>query len=286
MRVSWPPAAELHPFYVRYTPWLERDALIHNQLLGALHGAVAGRYDAPCWTLAVLDDADQPALVAVRAPRRALHVSLGELDAIDALARALHARQAELPAVMGPADQARAFAAAWCALHADLIARVERQLVLYRCEAVTPPLGVPGQPRRSTIEDTALITRWAQAFERDTNLPLSSDVEPRMRQLCGASDVLIWEVDGVPVACAAVVRRAAQTASIGLVYTPPEQRRQGFAAAVTAALTAQLLHGGLTSTNLFTDAANATTNHIYPAIGYTRVIDYLDMAFVPRASQG
>ena len=43
MRVLWPPAAELHPFYARYAPWLERDALIHNQLLGALHGAVAGR---------------------------------------------------------------------------------------------------------------------------------------------------------------------------------------------------------------------------------------------------
>jgi predicted GNAT family acetyltransferase len=158
--------------------------------------------------------------------------------------------------------------------------RVERSLILYRCDALITPAPVPGQPRQSTEADAALITQWGRAFERDAGLPPSSDVEARMHQLCAAGDVWIWEVDGQPVACAAVVRRNADTASIGLVYTPRAHRRQGFGTAITAALTAQLLDREVAYTNLFADGANAATNHIYQAIGYTRVCDFVDIVFV------
>jgi predicted GNAT family acetyltransferase len=278
MRVSWAPAPELATFQAAVNPWLRAEELIHSQLIGVLAAAVAGRYDS-CWTLDVRDDADQLQLVALRTPPRPMILSLGSLDAIEALARDLHQRQTRLPGVVGPADAARAFTAAWQALHPGLRAAPRLPLILYRCDALIPPAPVPGAPRVSSAEDALLMIPWGRAFERDTRVQPGPDLEARMSYLCEAGELLIWEVDGLPVACAATVRRSDQTASIGFVYTTPQARKRGFGAAVTAALTHNLLSSGVAYTNLFTDADNPTTNHIYRAIGYTPVCDFIDMAF-------
>ena len=60
---------------------------------------------------------------------------------------------------------------------------------------------------------------------------------------------------------------------IGPVYTPPAQRRKGYASACTAAVTQYLLDGGRQFCFLFTDLANPTSNHIYQEIGYQPVVD-------------
>jgi predicted GNAT family acetyltransferase len=184
--------------------------------------------------------------------------------------------------VFGPAQSAAAFADAWCALDPDRRITDRSGLILYRCDASIPPAPVPGAARAARAEDALLMIPWARAFERDVGDPPAADTEARVSRLCEDGDLFIWEVDDVPVSMAAIVRRAAHTASIGYVYTPRAARRRGFAAAITADVTQRLLDAGLAYTNLFTAATNATTNHIYPAIGYTRVSDYLDVSFGAR----
>jgi predicted GNAT family acetyltransferase len=66
---------------------------------------------------------------------------------------------------------------------------------------------------------------------------------------------------------------------IGPVYTPPEHRRRGYGAAVTAVLTASALEAGATEVVLFTDLANPTSNSVYLRIGYRAVSDRLVLAF-------
>jgi predicted GNAT family acetyltransferase len=66
---------------------------------------------------------------------------------------------------------------------------------------------------------------------------------------------------------------------IGPVYTPPDLRGRGYASALTAELSAELLAGGRDYCFLYTDLANPTSNRIYQAIGYEFVCESAEYAF-------
>jgi len=77
---------------------------------------------------------------------------------------------------------------------------------------------------------------------------------------------------------AAISDPVAGAVRIGPVYTPPEQRRHGYA----SALVAQLSQGARSAGNrclLYTDLANPTSNAIYRAIGYRPVTEVLRYRF-------
>lgn len=63
------------------------------------------------------------------------------------------------------------------------------------------------------------------------------------------------------------------------MYTPPEHRRRGYGAAITAVLTASALEAGATEVVLFTDLANPTSNGVYRRIGFRAVSERLVLAF-------
>ena len=67
---------------------------------------------------------------------------------------------------------------------------------------------------------------------------------------------------------------------IGPVYTPPEFRGRGYASALTAHVSTEQLAAGRSFCFLYTDLANPTSNKIYVAIGYRRVCDSVQYAFV------
>jgi predicted GNAT family acetyltransferase len=63
---------------------------------------------------------------------------------------------------------------------------------------------------------------------------------------------------------------------IGPVYTPKEHRGRGIASAAVAEVSKLLLASGERAC-LFTDQANPTSNKIYEAIGYSRVVDMANL---------
>ena len=79
---------------------------------------------------------------------------------------------------------------------------------------------------------------------------------------------LLWEVDDEPVAQASARAVVAGMSRIGPVYTPPEHRNHGYAAAVTAAAARWALDQGARHVLLYTDLANPTTNRLYPRLGF------------------
>ncbi len=66
----------------------------------------------------------------------------------------------------------------------------------------------------------------------------------------------------------------AHSITINGVYTPPENRCQGYATALVAHLSQHLLDLGYKFVNLFTDLENPTSNSIYQKIGYHPVCDF------------
>jgi predicted GNAT family acetyltransferase len=63
------------------------------------------------------------------------------------------------------------------------------------------------------------------------------------------------------------------------VYTPPEHRGRGYAAAATAVVSRAALDAGAREVLLYTDLANPTSNRLYARLGYRPVEDRVVLTF-------
>jgi predicted GNAT family acetyltransferase len=150
-----------------------------------------------------------------------------------------------------------------------------------------PPAGVCGTARAVAPDDDAriaVLAAWRRAFSVELDHAGSSahTVAPDLvRTQAGSAGEMLWEVDGAPVAQAAARAVIAGMSRIGPVYTPPEHRGHGYAAAVTAAAARWALDHGARHVLLYTDLANPSTNRLYPRLGFRPRYDALELRFVP-----
>jgi hypothetical protein len=126
-----------------------------------------------------------------------------------------------------------------------------------------------------------VLEPWLVAFGADIDEPMASaDAARVVARTTTANDLAVWERDGALVSMAVVTRRTPWSSSIGLVYTPPELRRHGYASAVVAALSQRELAAGQRWCALLADLANPTSNSIYAAIGYEPRCDLRHIALI------
>lgn len=157
---------------------------------------------------------------------------------------------------------------------------VQNDLRLFELRELTPPRPAPGRLRPATQADYELCQRWSYRFLIDCKLPEATPgVLPERVMALEDERLFLWEVEGLPVACAAWSRPIQSSASIGFVYTPDEERSKGYASNVVAALSRGMLDGTLNLSarryvNLFTDLANPTSNSIYQKMGYRPIEDF------------
>lgn len=186
----------------------------------------------------------------------------------------------DLPGVSGDAPAVRAFAARW-ERRTGTIACVLMRQRLYRLESLEVGPLPSGGPRVAGASDRDLVREWFAVFEQESGA--GGTENPRLvDDRLSYGGVLLWEVAGEPVSLAARTRVVAGMTRIGPVYTPPDRRRRGYGAAVTAALTRSALDAGAGQVLLFTDLANPTSNGIYQRIGYRAVSDRLMLGFAER----
>ncbi|WP_069169292.1 GNAT family N-acetyltransferase [Streptomyces griseus] len=174
-----------------------------------------------------------------------------------------------LPGVDADRATAQALAARW-PRH-----RVDEELRLYRLGASVPPSPAPGgRPRTATTADRTLLVQWLLAFGEETGRPgdrAGRIVDDRIAY----GGLTLWEDGGVPVSMAGVSPRIAGTVRVSTVYTPPEHRGHGYAAAVTAEVSRAARGAGVREVLLFTDLADPTSNGVYRRIGCAPVSDRL-----------
>ena len=140
-----------------------------------------------------------------------------------------------------------------------------------------------GRLREAGAEDHELAHAWLDAFvEEATSGDSPEDAAGWLERNAADPDgrLVLWE-DGATVSLAACGGATPHGIRIGPVYTPPELRGRGYASALTAELTRQLLAGGRDFCFLFTDLANPTANSIYQRIGYRPVTDVERWKFAP-----
>jgi predicted GNAT family acetyltransferase len=75
-----------------------------------------------------------------------------------------------------------------------------------------------------------------------------------------------------------VTPAVAGTVRIGPVYTPPAQRRRGYAGSAVAAASRRALAQDAERCMLYTDLDNPTSNKIYAEVGYRRSADWEEIA--------
>jgi GNAT superfamily N-acetyltransferase len=278
------PHADAGGFARLAVPLLEPDPLRHTSVLTVLDSVCRGTFtpvvmltvhDGADLVAALLRTVDRPALVSGVPPHRAT-----------ALVDALVELGIDPGGAQGPREEAEAFAAAWAArTGADV--RIGMRMRLFALEELCPPAGVPGAARVVSPNDAAAIdvlATWRAAFDAELDHTWPHAHTPRhdvVRALRASVGELLWEVDGEPVAQAAARAVVAGMSRIGPVYTPPDHRGRGYAAAVTAAAARWALDRGARHVLLYTDLANPTTNRLYPRLGFRPRYDALELRFGP-----
>ena len=195
-----------------------------------------------------------------------------------ALARAL-ASTPSVEGALGPQESAWVFAAGIAAIR-GLTLRVEERLGLYEITSVNAVPEASGARRGASPEDAALLQRWSEAFDREANPGRPPPTPGHGVRAAQSGRYDVWVDQGEPVAYAARGRDVGGWISIGPVYTPPERRCRGYATALVAEMSRQVLADGRPGCTLFTDLHNPSSNRIYVRIGYCRVGTHVRLAIV------
>jgi hypothetical protein len=180
--------------------------------------------------------------------------------------------------VNGPTDLAASFAVVWRAVTGQR-AVVHDAIRLFRLGEIRPPAFLPpGSARPADDADVPLLIDWFTRFGEEVHGP-NVRVEENVRQRITSGSINLWcDEVGAPVSIAGHAVPAAGVARVGPVFTPADQRRRGYAGAITHAVSEQVLEKGLRAV-LFTDQANPTSNALYMRLGYVPVTDRLALDF-------
>jgi predicted GNAT family acetyltransferase len=191
----------------------------------------------------------------------------------------INERQFPLPGVTGPKVLALHFAE----LHRQQTGqanKIRMQMCAFELRQVNPLEYAPGSMRTAGSNDLALLKVWTHAFN-DEAMPsgVAPEVDMTVELRVQAGDLFVWEDGGRLVSMTMRTRPTLHGISVSMVYTPPKFRRRGYARALVARLTQQLLDSGYQFTGLFTDLNNPTSNKIYQEIGYRQVGDFVEIGF-------
>lgn len=174
----------------------------------------------------------------------------------------------EFPGITSEAGISEAFARAYAesrGLQFDHYMGLEA----YECPEVIPPAGVPGFLERANASHTDTVAAYLAAFSREAfgTRPGMSEVYKAAVSAIDSGGLSLWQVDGRAVSMARIAHRSPRHARINDVYTPPGERKKGYASAAVAAVCAACLREGLTPM-LYADSQNPNSNKVYRTIGF------------------
>ncbi|MCC3316912.1 GNAT family N-acetyltransferase [Nocardia africana] len=251
---------------------LAREPLRHTVIATMVRTRAAGAMTIEP-VFAMVCDGDAVLGVAMNTPGHGAYLGDIPAAALEKLAAALFGRDPATVAVEGEPHSASEFAMHWQRLSGTTFRR-QWTTRLYRLGELRIP-AVPGLARRAGESDIEVCVHLAERMRRE------EDIGPDPRAVpdrIAAGQWWLWEDEGVPVSVVAHQRRAYGWTRIGPVYTPPEFRRRGYAAAATAQVS-KVLRDSDSQVCLFADLANPTSNKIYQEIGYRPVADFPRFVF-------
>lgn len=273
---------EAASFLAKAQSALERQECVYGLMLGICLRLVRepNYYGSPPY-LATVESDDGLRVAAVMTPPYKLQIYSEddrETTGLVLVADALWQGKWPVPGVMAREPVAEAFASIW-RLKTGTSSRSGMRQGIYELRRVIHPKYPSGELRQADLEDIELVRQWVSGFHND----IFGKEHPERSVKAGEETVkqgkLFFWVDGEPKSMAGRTRPTPHGEAISFVYTPPSQRRKGYATAVVAQLSQRILDDGRQFCTLYTDLSNPTSNRIYQKIGYQKITDVVDIHF-------
>jgi uncharacterized protein len=256
--------------------FLRSEPVLHNLVLTLLDSRLNRHEPGRYW---VASQTGQVAGVVFQSPLKnsALLVPM-EPAAITALVDAIAASGVALPGVFGDAATAATFAGRWTD-QSKAAAFPVLGLRLYELAELKTIGPVEGRLRQATATDRNLALALLDAFSAEIDEP-QSDLERTVDEWLASEQIWLWQNgDATTIA---VSRKPVQgVVRVTSVYTPPANRRRGYAAACVYGLSRHFTEAGYRCV-LYTDLGNPVSNSVYRRIGYKVVAEATRYRFDPR----
>ncbi len=230
----------------------------------------------------VRDEPGEIRASALMTPPFALVVQSEPLSkpALEVLAVSLIAKKFCLPGVNGIAEVSDCFAEIW----QEKTGQAARRIVntrAYELQQVLPIDYPAGEMKIAEESDAQRAADMLNAMGEEVVLgPRKLYTAQSMLDIIRKRHVFFWVDGGEVVSITIATRPQIKGICVSGVFTPPALRRRGYARALVAEVTRELLSRDYAFTNLFTDLSNPTSNKIYQEVGYRQVCDYHQYEFV------
>lgn len=276
--------SDTQPFLEKALDELSKDETRNNLILGL---ALRLREDPHAYTdqtpliAIVSDEQEKIGAMAIMTPPFPMIVQSEPLNvaALESLADTLISGGWKLSGVNGVTDESDAFAQIWRKKTGHEV-RLLKTLRAYELRNVQDFDYPVGKMRVAEERDAQKSADMLSAMQEELKLEGSSSAtfEGALRNI-HLKRTFFWVVDGEVVSITMAVRPQIKGICISGVYTPPEHRQRGYARALVAQVSKEMLSRGFELTNLFTDLSNPSSNKIYQEIGYKPVCDYHQYSF-------
>ena len=213
-------------------PYLVSRPVEHNVVLTVLRRRIADPTQGRYWWI---DDQGTIVGFAMQSPL-SFHSGITPMTtlATRALVDAMSDTAPDLPGVASDAASAASFAGSWAERLRIPVTPVEAQRI-YRLAVLHRPDRVPGVFRRADDADRDTLVAHRVAFHADTSEPGELDAAAAVER--SLPRCFVWDDDGVVSSATATIPEAG-VVRVGVVYSPPEHRRRGYASALVAAISA------------------------------------------------
>lgn len=260
-------------FSVAAEEFLLSRTVLHNLILTIVDGRLTQREPGRYW---VAFRADQVVGVALQSPLTypATVVPM-EPDVTSALVDAIADADVILPGVNGEAATAASFAGRWTERRKAAALPVQG-LRLYELADLNDVVSVKGQLRKAYGGDRNLAVTWLQEFYLETHTP-ASNAEKLIDAALSSGRLWLWQ-DSSVVSMAISSKPIQAVVRISAVYTSPENRKRGYAAACVHGISKHFNDAGY-HCMLYTDLGNPTSNSVYRKIGYRAVAEAIHYRF-------
>ncbi|MGW7351295.1 GNAT family N-acetyltransferase [Streptomyces sp. NPDC054784] len=289
LREEWHAIGDVAEFHARAGEFLRSRPARHNTVLTdveKLRARGARQEGGESGVFGVLESGGEIRAAFHPTPRGhvgATPLTPGQADAAAAL---LHRLGATPAGVVADHTTAAAFARAWQA-RTGAVPEPFWRTHLYRLGTLTPPRSpAPGRGRAAGAADRepgGHVVRWCRAFCAEVGERVSLDLIDGGHWAAsrfGDRHFTFWETpEGVPAAMAARTAPTGGMVRVDPVYTPPELRGRGYAAAVTTEVSRAAREAGAAEVVLYADPANPASNALYRRLGYTRLADFSGYRF-------
>ena len=276
--------SDARAFVDRTLPDLSRDETRNSLILGL---ALRLKEDPHAYTeqdplmAVVSDESGKNLAMAIMTPPFPMIIQSEplHLEALETLADALLKNGWYLPGVNGVSEVSDAFAQIWERKTGQKVGLL-MSLRAYELRKIADLEYPSGGMCIAEEKDAQKVAEMHNAMRQElvAQPGNAATVESALKTI-RQQRTFFWVVDGEVVSITNAVRPQIKGICISGVYTPPEFRRRGYARALVAEVSKEMLSRGFELTNLFTDLANPTSNKIYQEVGYKAICDYRQYSF-------